>query len=230
MAEMLGDNGDAQSQPWVERVLRGESVNFERDDVFGEHQRHLSLSYIPLRLADGRIDGFVGMAQDITVHKKEEVRLLHLAERDALTGVLNRHGFESYLAQHDDEGLALLYIDLDRFKPVNDTHGHPVGDELLRAFADRLQRLVRPTDAVARLGGDEFALVLPGVRESATADAVADKVVRVAQEAFEVGPLRLQIGASVGVAIAGDDGWQGLVARADAAVYRAKAAGRGQRA
>jgi len=230
MAEVLGTPDAAQSLPWVERVLRGESVSFERDDLFGEQRRHLSLSYIPLRLPDGAIEGFVGMAQDITVHKREEVRLLQLAERDALTGVLNRQGFESYLSGRDDAGLALLYIDLDRFKPVNDTHGHPVGDELLRAFADRLQRLVRPTDAVARLGGDEFAVVLPGVRERAPADAVADKVVRVAQEAFEVGPLRLQIGASVGVAIAGDDGWQGLVARADAAVYRAKAAGRGQRA
>src|SRR6476620_107993 len=126
------------------------------------------------------------MAQDITVHKREEVRLLQLAERDALTGVLNRQGFESYLSGSDDEGLALLYIDLDRFKPVNDTHGHPVGDELLRAFADRLQRLVRPTDAVARLGGDECALVLSGVRERANADAVADKVVRAAQEPFQV--------------------------------------------
>ncbi len=234
--EVLGPETTAASEPWARRALAGETVSFERVHPGRRGPQHLSLSYVPLRLDDGRIDGYIGVAQDITVHKAEEVRLLHLSERDALTGLLNRAGFERYLQSRTQEGgaaqLALLYIDLDHFKPINDTHGHPVGDELLRAFGQRLLHLVRPSDAVARLGGDEFGVVIASVRERATAEALADKVVEAARADFEIGRLRLQVGASVGVALDAqhDGGWKGLVARADAAVYRAKAAGRGRRA
>lgn len=115
--------------------------------------------------------------------------------------------------------------------PINDTHGHPVGDEVLRQFAARLQAAVQPTDAVARLAGDEFAIVLSGVREKANADTMANKVVA-AHAPFYTGALKLEIGASVGVAQGARDGegWQGLVARADAMVYLAKAEDRGRRA
>jgi diguanylate cyclase (GGDEF)-like protein len=107
-----------------------------------------------------------------------------------------------------------------------------VGDQLLRQFAQRVQRLVRPTDAVARLGGDEFAVALPGVRQRENAEAVADKIVRAAQEPFEVGSLVLRVGASVGVAFKADEetGWQGLVERADNRLYQAKSEGRGRKA
>ena len=184
----------------------------------------------------GRVDGFVSVSQDITQHRQEAVRLLQLAERDSLTGLSNRAGFEKYLdaavASGDAASLALLYIDLDHFKPVNDQHGHPVGDELLRLFARRLQRLVRPTDAVARLGGDEFAIVLSGMRERANVEAIADKIVEAAHAPFEVGELRLQIGASIGLAYDASEegGLQAFIARADAMLYKAKAQGRGRRA
>lgn len=236
LQEVLGEDDYQRSLPWVQRALAGETVSFEKEYAGRAHNRHMAISFIPLRLDGGAVEGFVAMAQDITEHREEAHRLLMLSERDALTGVLNRAGFERYL-QHkvqegDATGLALLYIDLDRFKPINDTHGHPVGDEVLRQFAARLQAAVRPTDAVARLGGDEFAIVLSGVREKAHADTVADKVVEAAHAPFYTGALTLEIGASVGVAQgAGDgEGWQGLVARADAMVYRAKAEGRGRRA
>lgn len=132
----------------------------------------------------------------------------------------------------DGEPVALLYIDLDHFKPVNDRHGHATGDRLLRQFADRIGELVRPSDAVARLGGDEFTIALRGVRQLSHAQTVADKVIIAAKQPFEVGALRLQIGASVGVAHrvdpAGD--WHALLARADTALLRAKAEGRGRQA
>ncbi len=236
LLEVLGPVDYERSKPWAERALAGETVQFEREYPDHGNPRHLSVSYIPLWLDDGTVDGFVGVAQDITLHRQEEERLLQLTQRDPLTGLLNRAGFEQQMERrmHAGEGatLALLYIDLDHFKPVNDRHGHPVGDILLRLFAQRLSDIVRPTDAVARLGGDEFAILLGGVREAAHAESVANKVVATAQSAFDVDGRVLYIGASVGVAFGADAaiGWRDLVARADARLYQAKEAGRGRHA
>ena len=224
----------ARSKPWADRALAGETVHFERDYPAREGAPHLAVSYVPIRLADGTVDGFVGIAQDITQHRREQLRLLDLAQRDPLTGLLNRAGFEAEMAARMQSGqsrsLALLYVDLDHFKPVNDQHGHAVGDQLLQLVAQRLVSLVRPSDAVARLGGDEFALLLSGVRELAAAQAVADKIVEAAHTPYMVGPLELRIHASIGVAYTVDPagGAKDLLARADAMLYRAKQAGRGR--
>jgi diguanylate cyclase (GGDEF)-like protein len=148
--------------------------------------------------------------------------------------LLNRSGFEAYVEPVFDDGrgasLGLVLIDLDHFKPVNDLHGHPVGDAVLREFGQRLSRQVRPTDAVARLGGDEFAVALAGVREPANAYAVARKIIAVAKLPFEIEGLILSVGASAGVAVGADagGGFANLMARADASLYRAKRAGRGR--
>lgn len=217
--------------PWIARAMAGEHVSFETSNPT-RRMPHIGVTYIPLRNAGG-IDGYVGVSQDITQHKEETGRLLQLTRRDVLTGLLNRAGFEEFLddrAREDGVGtIALLYVDLDHFKPVNDTFGHGAGDAVLRGFAGRLVELVRPTDAVARLGGDEFAIALVGVREEAHAQVVAHKIVDAAAEPFEVGALTVSVGASVGVAFQADaDGdWHPLAARADASLYRAKAAGRG---
>ena len=139
-------------------------------DVFLARRRVVPVSHMLIahRAPDGRVSRFSGIMRDITEQKKEATRLLQLSQLDALTGLLNRAGFEEFLGDRlrrtdATAKLALLYIDLDRFKPVNDTHGHLVGDELLRQFAQRLKSTVRPTDEVARLGGDEFAVVVPGI-------------------------------------------------------------------
>jgi diguanylate cyclase (GGDEF)-like protein/PAS domain S-box-containing protein len=233
--ETSGDTEYPRSLLWVERVLAGETVSFERDYPSAVSSRHVSITYLPLRLKDGQVAGFLEVAQDITLHREENFRLLHLSERDPLTGLLNRIGLEKYLskvtAQGSGGGVALLYIDLDHFKPINDAHGHAAGDEVLREFSARLQRIVRPSDAVARLGGDEFAIVLAGIRQPESAVAVADKVVEVAQEPVIIGKLVVRVGASVGLAFDAnkEGGWKGLIARADALVYQAKANGRGQR-
>ena len=234
LLEVLGPADHERSRPWVERALAGETVSFERAYPDRSVPLYLALSYIPLLLESGSIDGFVGVGQDITRHKKEELRLRHMTQSDALTGLLNRAGFEEHLDRRLEDGsgptLALLYIDLDHFKPVNDLHGHPVGDRVLQLFSQRLLGLVRPTDAVARLGGDEFAVVLAGVRDAANARAVANKIVAAARTPFEVGSQLLSIGASVGVAFGVDltTGWGDLVARADTQLYEAKEAGRGR--
>jgi diguanylate cyclase (GGDEF)-like protein len=146
--------------------------------------------------------------------------------------LLNRAGFQNYLSQKVQQGeggcCGLLYIDLDRFKPINDTYGHAIGDEVLREFAVRLREAVRPSDAVARLGGDEFAVVMPGLREAKHAAATAQKILELANLPFTVGQQQLRLSASVGVALnaAAAGGWQGLVQRADALLYQSKAAGR----
>lgn len=232
VAEVFGAFEHERSWAWAQRALAGETVNYEKDYP-ERRQRHMSFTYVPLREADGSVTGIVSLVQDVTLQRDEEKRLLNLAERDVLTGVLNRTGFNHYIQARFERGegtsIALLYVDLDKFKPVNDTYGHPVGDELLRLFAERLQSLVRPTDAVARLGGDEFAVVLNDVRSLEHASIVAEKVVEAAHRPFAVNGLQIEVGASVGVAHGEvDTGWNGLIERADAAVYRAKAAGRGR--
>ena len=232
--DVLGEAEVARRRPFMQRALQGESVTFTLDYARPEGTTWLELSCIPLRLDGQAVDGFVGIAQDITPQRREQDRLTELSQRDPLTRLLNRAGFERVLEQLAREGeggtLALMYIDLDRFKPVNDQHGHAIGDHLLQAVAQRLGGLVRPTDAVARLGGDEFAILLAGAGTLANAGIVADKVVDAVGVAFDVDGLRLEIGASVGVAfgVAPGGDWRELIRRADAALYRAKAAGRGR--
>ena len=236
LPQVLGPLEYAKTRQYSDRALAGESVDFERRYQHADGIQNLAISYIPLRLDNGAPDGFVGVSQDITHHRREENRLLKLAQRDGLTGLLNRAGFEEHLEACLDKGegaeLALLYIDLDHFKPVNDQFGHAVGDAVLQTFATRIRDAVRPTDASARLGGDEFAVVLKGVRDLENANRVAGKIIEAARTPFEVDGRILQIGASVGVAygLKPGGGWRDLVSHADTLLYEAKKAGRGRHA
>ena len=233
-AEILGEQELARRRPFMARALAGEVVSFELDYAEGGSTRWVQLTCIPLRLGAGDVDGFVGIGQDVTAQKREQARLTELAQRDPLTGLLNRSGFELCLERLIDEGrgagLGLLYIDLDGFKAVNDRHGHPVGDMLLKLAAQRLSNVVRPTDAVARLGGDEFAVLLVDSGLRANVEAVAAKVVAEIGKPFDLAELKLVIGASVGVAfgVEAQGDWHELIQRADAMLYRAKASGRGR--
>ena len=233
-AEIIGEAELARRRPFMARAFAGESVTFELDYAEAGSTRWLQMAFIPLRLGAGAVDGFVGIAQDVTPQKHEQARLTELAQRDPLTGLLNRAGFELCLERMIQEGrgagLGMLYIDLDGFKAVNDRHGHPVGDKLLQMAARRLSSVVRPTDAVARLGGDELAVVLVDAGMQANVEAVAAKVVAEIGRPFEAAGLTLEIGASVGVAfgIPSHGDWQELIQRADTMLYRAKASGRGR--
>ena len=157
-----------------------------------------------------------------------------MAHHDALTGLPNRVLFREHLRLtlarvRRGSGLAVLCLDLDRFKPVNDTLGHPVGDALLRAVAERLQGCVRETDLVARLGGDEFAIIQEGAPQPVDATTLARRVVEAVAEPFDVDGHRIVIGTSIGIALAGDGqtSADALLKSADLALYRAKADGRG---
>jgi diguanylate cyclase (GGDEF)-like protein len=173
---------------------------------------------------------------DITERKLAESRVQALAERDALTGLWNRRGLEHCVADlppvhRAASGLALLLLDLDRFKQVNDSYGHEAGDAVLRSVAAQLEEAVRRNDIVARLGGDEFVLVLEGVKSEEMAAQVAGKLV-----AALCRPIALpqggeaQIGASVGIAFSADRSelLDSLLHRADVAMYAAKTAGKSQ--
>jgi diguanylate cyclase (GGDEF)-like protein/PAS domain S-box-containing protein len=184
---------------------------------------------------EGLVSHFVATHTDITLRKVAEDEIKHLAFHDALTQLPNRRLLHDrlhqamILAKRDQKRLALMFIDLDKFKPVNDDFGHQVGDELLQAVAQRLQACVRESDTVARLGGDEFVLLLPVIDVVQDAMAVAEKVHLALLQPFALskGP-SVSISSSAGIAIYPEHGRDEaeLIRHADAAMYQAKAAGR----
>lgn len=232
-AEVPGADEVARRRPFMQRAFAGPTVEFTLDYTGPEGPTYLVQSCVRLKL-EGMVDGFVGISRDFTRQRRKEQRLTHLAQRDALTGLLNRAGFELEVERQVRHGharrLGLLYVDLDRFKSVDDGHGHLIGDRELQLFAQRLQQVVRDTDRVARVGGDEFAVLLPCVREPGHMRRVAEKVLLAARASFEIDGQPSAIGASIGVAfgVEEDGSWQDLPACADAIPYRAKQGGRGR--
>ncbi|WP_075292845.1 putative bifunctional diguanylate cyclase/phosphodiesterase [Pararhizobium arenae] len=167
--------------------------------------------------------------KDISERRDRESRLLRLASQDDLTGLHNRHQFMQILddSLQNGEGAAVILIDLDGFKDVNDSHGHAVGDALLQAVGVRLPYLLEPTAAIARLGGDEFAVFLPGMADPLALQKEAAKILDAFRRPFNLGGLVLDLASSIGIAISPHHGRDSseLVASADFALYRAKNAG-----
>jgi diguanylate cyclase (GGDEF)-like protein/PAS domain S-box-containing protein len=222
----------------IEQGLTGKRVTFEAESAIGDATRILHYAYIPDIQSDGRVAGLYGLATDVSALKNVEQQLSRLVRSDVLTGLPNRYHFNEAFplalsrARRAVSGLALMYLDIDHFKSINDSLGHAAGDEVLKAFAKRLQHSVRATDTVARLGGDEFVIILEGVNSADEPQVVARKIVASVAQPLEVDGRLLTLTTSVGIAfrravVATDAAAvETLVGRADAALYEAKRAGR----
>ena len=207
-------------------VATGRPANFVREDESG---RAIEISHEPM--GDG---GWVATYEDITERRRAEQRIAYLAHHDMLTGLPNRALFHERMeealrrSEAGAEQPAILCLDLDNFKDVNDTLGHQTGDELLRAVADRLRTLVREGDLVARLGGDEFAILQAGAHQPATAITLAQRILARLSEPFDLDHYRVSVSVSIGIAVGGEAGStaHALLKSADVALYEAKAEGR----
>jgi diguanylate cyclase (GGDEF)-like protein len=216
------------------KVILSEIENSQARDIIttdpdATRARALSWTFQPM--ANG---GAVVLLEDITERRNAEARITHLARYDELTALPNRVNFRDEIERllavpHDAEQLsALLFVDLDQFKQVNDTLGHPCGDQLLCAVADRLRAMLRPEDFVARFGGDEFVVFQQNIRSNEEAAHLARRIVDHLSERYKIDNHLVEIGASVGIAMASPDvSADTLLKNADMALYRAKADGRG---
>jgi len=194
-----------------------------------------SVSGVPVHDAAGRWIGYRGTAADVTARKQAEARIEVLTTRDALTGLPNRlllaerSGEAIANAARNHSRLALLCIDLDRFRLVNESFGHPAGDALLRAVAERLHNALRHEDTLGRIGGDDFVLLWNGLRSGEEAAMLAQRLLSVLGRPFTVEEHAINVGASIGIALYPEDGgdFTQLLKNADAAMYHAKDCGRG---
>ncbi|MCF2521932.1 EAL domain-containing protein [Bradyrhizobium sp. G127] len=210
----------------VEASRAGEIVTI---DASGSGERALSWTFQPMEGG-----GTVVLVDDITERRNAEAKISHMARVDELTGLPNRVSFRDEIekllaAPFGDAPLsALLFIDLDQFKQVNDTLGHPSGDKLLCAVTARLRRLLRPQDFVARFGGDEFIVFQRGIHSAEDAASLARRIVDRLSERYEIDQHLVEIGASIGIALTSPNvSVDVLLKNADMALYRAKADGRG---
>ncbi|WP_353866235.1 GGDEF domain-containing protein [Svornostia abyssi] len=219
--------------PEFARALAGEERRFEYDGTITDRRYEVVL--VPRRNAAGEIVGAVTVSRDISARHELEERLRHHAEHDPLTGLMNRRRFDEEIARHAsrvrryDEDGAVLLIDLDRFKEVNDTYGHAAGDDYLVRAADRLRTVLRDTDLVARLGGDEFAILLPHADAGEAAETARRLVAAMHPAPGEASQGDPAMTVSIGVACFADHPAAdpaAVVAAADRAMYAAKTGGR----
>jgi len=224
--EFPGKSADELLQSMRERVEGSASVQYVSHLADG---RHIAVSV--QRMAGG---GTVTTHHDITEQRRNEAKIAHMALHDTLTGLPNRMLLNERLEHalkrvKRGEIVATHLLDLDNFKTVNDTLGHPAGDELLKMVADRLRSLVRETDTIARMGGDEFAIIQSAIAQPADATALAHRAIETVSAPYEIEGHQVVIGTSVGIAVGPSDGAtpDQLIRNADLALYRAKGDGRG---
>ncbi|GAA0479903.1 hypothetical protein GCM10009096_22330 [Parasphingorhabdus litoris] len=184
----------------------------------------------------GNFQGYRGNAKDVTIEYQRKLEDSRLAEFDSLTGLANRHRMDNQLNgilgafKAAGRSCAIMMLDLDRFKQVNDTMGHPAGDELLQQVATRLRKIVGDRGEIGRLGGDEFQIILPDIDDRGKLGEIAEKIVKIISQPYPIDDKSAVIGTSVGIAVAPYDGVEKdeLVRSSDLALYSAKNSGRGQ--
>jgi diguanylate cyclase (GGDEF)-like protein/PAS domain S-box-containing protein len=236
LREVVGEAAYERRREPLHRALAGERVQFELAGEWRGRPRTLQSTYVPDLRPDGSVAGVYGLSADVTELKEVQARLDEMAHHDPVTGLANRNRFDEVLplalkrADRQHTPLALLFLDLDHFKAVNDQHGHAAGDAVLREFGRRLVASVRATDTVARLAGDEFVVLLEGVGGAGHAEQVAAKIVEQVRAPMGVdGGVQLRVSTSIGIALHlhGEAVAPAtLLRRADEALYEAKAAGR----
>jgi diguanylate cyclase (GGDEF)-like protein/PAS domain S-box-containing protein len=235
LADVVSAEHYAARRDYLHAALGGRRVEFDLVSQTLAGPRHLHTVYIPDLRDDGEVHGIFTLSTDVTALKAVEQQLQRLARVDTLTGLANRRQFdellEQALARHRRarRPLALIFLDIDRFKSINDTQGHGVGDAVLKEFASRLQSSLRATDVAARLSGDEFVVILDELGASEEAVGVAVKLLQAIRVPMDLGDRALQVTASMGLAYLDgsvDLGAKELMVRADRALYQAKGGGR----
>ena len=232
--EVMGPQIHAENEPRMQAALRGETVRFEMERQFQGQHLHLHTTYVPDVSDDGVVNGFYAVSFDISQLKQAERELARLARTDPLTGLANRLHFNERVElaiarqRRSSRPLALLYLDIDHFKQINDSRGHTAGDEVLREFSRRLTGCVRAIDFAARLAGDEFVVLVEDLEVEDAPQMIAAKLVERMSEPITAGGAPFYATTSIGIALcreavpSADD----LLHRADVALYSAKAAGR----
>jgi diguanylate cyclase (GGDEF)-like protein/PAS domain S-box-containing protein len=222
-----------EQRAWLSQLahghtVRGETVRLHKDGVPVE----VAVTATPVLNPAGRLMHVIGVYSDISERNLAAQRLQHMARHDRLTGLMNRHGFSERLhealtrSSRTGQKVGLLFIDLDRFKDVNDSHGHQLGDQYLRIVGARLHAALRSCDTLARWGGDEFAVLVEHVEHRDSLTAVAERLLASLTDPVHIGEAILPVAASVGVATATDTSTdQDLLRSADLAMYEAKRRG-----
>ncbi len=233
MREVRGEAIYAEIREHVEAALRGELVSFEGQGVAAGKTYHYQSNYVPDRNSAGDVQGFFALTFDITALKVAEAELDRVSRLDSLSGLANRRDFEERLGAALARGrrlhqeIGLLFLDIDRFKVINDKYGHAAGDAVITEFAERVKACVREDDVVARLGGDEFIVLLenPGLE---SVERVAEKLLDAMRAPMRIADQELQVSTSIGIAHGPcTESATQWMARADQALYLAKSDGRG---
>lgn len=236
--EAYGDALYEELRQGFQQALAGEHICVEHCCIVDGEERYFKRQYTPDVAADGRIAGFYSMVIDITDSKRVEQQLMAIARVDSLTGLPNRAALLDHLdhalarCHRTGASLACLYLDIDKFKEINDTMGHSGGDCALQEFAARLRASVRGSDIVARLAGDEFIIVLEALDQSSEAERIALKIIDAMRTPFTIEDVAHHVTTSIGVVVTDSPAVdaRALLRAADAALYQAKREGRNRAA
>lgn len=232
-----GSGDDGHERPLKFQLAARNSIKLTTVQLdAGDRQLWWEIAGVPQKDANGAFAGYHGIARDVTENYESKRTAEMMSRYDSLTGLSNRHRISQQLEatltafKAAKRSCAIMLIDLDRFKQVNDTMGHPAGDELLKQVASRLKRLLGDNVEIGRIGGDEFEVIMPDEEDRGVLGDLSQRVIQMVSQPYSINGMRAVIGCSVGVAVAPFDGIESdeLIKSADLALYAAKGGGRGQ--